>query len=243
MNNSLYEFRKLDELINEIIGLYPRLNDKYTLNKSDAINWGVYVLRQLGYGAGDTEIFNLEVSNHMVKIPTEVKIIDGVYRGKCNSSNTLFSNFNSYTPIRFVGGIKSNIISDKCAKLAPHNAGYTFSINYPFLIFNFTDSCISFLAQTLKIDPDTKIPMYKDDESTKQAIHEYILYNWMREPAMLGEYDYNLLLGHKDRYDKYFLQAKNSNLTQDQLEAANSLNNTNYRYSKFHIPRRRGYFN
>jgi len=239
MNPNIFEFRKLDELVNEIIGLYPRLNDKYTLNKSDAINWGVYVIRQLGYNSGETEIFNLEVQNHMVKIPSHVKVIDGVYKGKCNSNNTVFTNFNNFIPLRFVGGVQSNIISDKCAKLAPNNAGYTFSINYPFLIFNFTDTCISFLAQTLKIDSDTKIPMYKDDESTKQAIQEYILFNWMREPAILGEYDYNLLLGHEARYKEYFSQAKTANLTQTQLEAANSLNNTNYRYSKFHIPRRR----
>lgn len=239
MNDSLYEFRKLDELINEIIGLYPRLNDKYTLNKSDAINWGVYVLRQLGYGAGESQIYNLQVQNHMIKIPTEIKVIDGVYRGKCNTDSTVFTNFNSFTPIRYVGGIQSNIISDTCAKLAPNNTGYTFSINYPFLIFNFTDSCVSILAQALKVDPDTKIPMYKDDESTKQAIHEYILFNWMREPAMLGEYDYNLLLGHESRYLEYFKQAKTANLTQTQLQAANSLNNTNYKYAKFHIPRRR----
>lgn len=240
MNNELFEFKKLDELVNEIAGLYPRLNDKYTLNKSDAINWGVYVLRQLGAGASEPQIYNYEISNHMVKLDTEIRIIDGVYRSKCNTSPNTSINFsNLQLPVRYVQGIKSNIISDSCAKLAPYNIGYTFSLNYPFCIFNFTDQCVSILAQSLVIDPNTKIPMYPDEESTKQCIQEYILSQWLKEPAILGEYDWNNWLLHDQKYKDYFSQAKGFYITPSQEEGANIMTSTNYRYSPFRIQRRR----
>jgi hypothetical protein len=237
MNSELFEYRKTDLLVNEIAGLYPRLNDKFTLNKSDAINWVVYVLRQLGKGITEPQIYNLEIQDHKVKLPGEISVIDGVYKNKCTSLIT--NNFNYQYPIRYVGGKNSNIISTNCAKLAPYNIGTTFSINYPYLIFNFTDSCVGILAQSLRIDPDTSIPMYPDEESTKQAIQEYILMQWLREPAELGEYDWNKWLLHKSLYENYFSQAKGFFLMPSELEAGNIISNTNYKYNRFKIPRRR----
>ena len=237
MNNELFEYKKTDLLVNEIIGLYPRLNDKFTLNKSDAINWAVYVLRQLGAGSTEPQIYNLSIENNKVKLPTDIKIIDGVYKNRCNSLIT--DSFNFQYPIRYVDGIRSNIVSDSCTRLAPRNVGITFSVNYPYLTFNFTDSCVSILAQSFKVDPDTGIPMYPDEESTKQAIQEYILFNWLREPAILGEYDWNKLAGHEERYKQYFGQAKGFFLTPSVIEAGNIITNTNYKYNRFRIPKRR----
>lgn len=237
MENSLFEFRSLADLVSEIASSYPRLNDIYTLDKTDAINNAVHVLRLLGTGIYERQPISVKVENNTGRIPQEVQLINGIYWSKCGQPVENWVGDAYLLPIKVTNGMKSPILTKSCCANI-NNASwvgrYTVSINNPYMIFNFQTGCVLLDSYVFRTD-ENNIPMYPDEEMTRKAIEEYILMRWMYEPSMLGEYDWNKWLGHEARYGQFLGAAKANWMTPDETEARNMLEAQNRKYRRFKI--------
>lgn len=243
MNSELIEFRSLSDLVSEIAGTYSRLNDVYTLNKSDALNNGIYVLRQLGVAlTGDRVPVQVNVSNNLGKIPDNVQLIEAIYKSKCGQPIENWLSDSYLFPIKLVGGMKSPVISKNCCHdtFGINNANrvmrYTVSINYPYMIFNFTEGCVILDSYQFVLD-QYGLPSYPNDESVKKAIENYILMMWLKEPTLLNEFDPNKYLKLESDYNLYFSQAKANMIMPNVQEGRNQIEAQDRKYRRFKIPK------
>lgn len=239
MEGNQFEFRSLISLISEVQMRVKRINDLYPLNRTDALEWGIEIMRQIGGGNYTENLHVIEKTDtNIVKIPNEVRLIEGIYLAECGRPLESYWTDSNLLPLKYVKGARSNIISPGCSNICNRwgSSIHTFSINYPHLIFNFINQCVLLHSHDFVLD-ENGIPMYPDEPSTKKAIENYILYNWFLEPFYLGEMDGNRFLHAEEQKNYYVQQAKNFWASLGVLQGRNSLEGRQVRFRKFTIPR------
>lgn len=237
MDNTLFEFKKLPDLITEIAGNLSRIHNQFPLDRTRALEQAVDTLRQIGTGVHSREPSLLEVKNNITRIPNYIQKIDALYLAdQCNQPLQYYYSNTRLLPLKYVKGVRTNILTASCINNTQCNNLFTFSVKYPNFIFNFTDRCIIIDSLNFELD-DNNIPMYPDEVSTRKAIENTVIYNWFRELAYLKEIDWNVFLKVEDDKNIYVQQAKNFWSSLSIPEARNRLDAKNRAYSNYNIPR------
>jgi len=233
------EYRSLVDLIDDLVGSMPKLNEQYPLDKSSAIEWGVDCMRQIG-GTGyiyPADVYHAEVINNTIQLPDNIQQINGVYLSSSNGEGLINSNYSAsgLLALRYAGGSNDVILCKDCVNRRTKSRD-SFSIRFPYLIFNFTNATVCIFYNKFKVD-ENSLPMYPDDVSVVEAIKAYIIWKWMYESYLLDDIrsdKYAEITQHKNFY---ILQAKNNFVMPSLLESRGMVEAVNQRYSKFRIPR------
>lgn len=233
---NIVSWKSLPDFVSELQGRYKILNQEFPLNKTLALDFGIYVLRQLGTPANTPDLTYAKIEDYILKIPTNINEIEGVYLANTNCPTPQTSAWHEghLYPLKFVKGLNSNILcsNSDCRKATGTK---TFSINPPHLIFNFTNEYVIIDAWKFYTD-ENSIPMIPDIESVKKCIENYIVVQWLDEAALLKkDINYNYLLKKEDDYHRYFGQAKADLIMPTQLEAREFMNSWNRQLDKFKI--------
>lgn len=228
------QYNSLVQLIDEFIGQFSKMNDNNPLDRDAAINWGIDCLREIGMcTAEQKEPTVLSVIDNKAVLPNDVLIINGVYP---NDSAYSINGYQRLYSLQYVGGIRSNSVSvDKtCLQIA---SPYTFSINYPYLVFNFSDDREVWLDyKGFKVDSDG-IPMYPAIPSVREAINSYILYRWQYEEYLLDNIKSEKFGFLKQEKSDMINNARQDCLSEGMMEVRNRIYQTRNRYSAYRIPK------
>ena len=228
------QYNSLVQLIDEFIGQFSKMNDNNPLDRDAAINWGIDCLREIGMcTAEQKEPTVLSVVNNKAVLPNDVLIINGVYP---NDTAYSINGYQKLYSLQYVGGIRSNSVSvDKtCLQIA---SPYTFSINYPYLVFNFSDDREVWLDyKGFKVD-EFGIPLYPDVPSTKEAIKAYVIWKWQLEEWLLDNLKNDKFIYLEQKKTEMLNNARQDLLSPGILETRNSIYNQRNKFSKYHIPK------
>ena len=166
----LNDYIPLVDLINDIVGQYPRINENFPLDKSNALEWGTDCMRLLGAGIFQEFVYHAKIKDNKIKIPDNLYLIEGIYRSlDCNIQQVSWQNSHLY-PLKYAGGIKSNMLCNDCCNT---DISYikdvrdTFSINKPNIIFNFTDEYVVIDYYGFVTD-ENGLYSYPDNPTVKQ---------------------------------------------------------------------------
>jgi hypothetical protein len=236
--NQTYSYQSIANIIDDLTGRYQRINETYPLDKNNAVEWATDCLRQIGGGITQEFIYHTKVKNNIIQLPDNVDKIDGVYMSKdCNIQQIAWQNSHLYA-LKLVGSVKSNLLCKDCCNTMVKDSRDTVSINYPYLVFNFTDNWVVVDYYGFQKDEDGLV-MYPDEPSVKEALKNYILYHWLREPYLLNEISQYLYKDIEKDKDKYISQAKSAFVIPDVMQARGIIERNNNRYAKFQLTRYR----
>lgn len=236
----IYEWKSLSDLVQEIQGRYKRLNNINPLNKSLALDWASFVVKQIGIGMYEPMILYTQIKNNVIEVPNETQMIFSIYLSSPNQKDPLKVDWNTarlyalrYEPNK----IKANYLC-KDSPCYRSSSRKSFSINKKTIVFNFTNEYVLIDYFALPTD-DNGIIMIPDEESTKKAIEYYILTQWVSELALIDKnaINYNEHLRNTELYDHYISQAKSAFLSNDILNGRDFIEGLQSKKLQFKIPR------
>lgn len=231
------EYRSLIDLIDDLAGSLPKLNDQYPLDKSNAVEWGVDCLRQIGGNqyVYIPDFYHAKVTNNTVEIPKGTHQITGIYLSSNEGLVNSRLSPSGLVALRYAGDPNNVLLCKQCENVRANNRS-SFSIRYPFITFNFTDSYVCIFYNKFVTD-DRGIPMYPDDINVSEAIKAYILWKWMHEAYLLDDIKGDKYSEITQQKSLTLTAAKNNFIMPDILEARGLVEQINNRYKNFKIPK------
>lgn len=228
------QYNSLVQLIDEFIGQFSKMNDNNPLDRDAAINWGIDCMREIGMATAEQkEPLVLPVVGNKSLLPSDVLIINGVY---LYDSSFTAGDYRTAYALKYVGGIKSNSISIDYTNIYNYSP-YTFSINYPYLVFNFSEDRKIWLDYKGFKTDEHGIPMYPDLVSVKEAIKSYIVWKWQFEEYLLDNMKGEKFGYLEQKKTEMINNARQDCLSEGMLEARNRIYQTRNRYSSYRIPK------
>lgn len=234
----------LTDLIDNVIGDYKKINNSNPLDRTSAIEWAIYIMRECGVKTlNEMPPKHLVVTNNKALIPADLSMLNAIYIVSApigtetigNDNTPLNNTWQRVAALQYVGGSRASFLCSDCKSLSVASP-YTFTIQGPYLLFNFTDLDICIDYYGLVLD-ENGIPKYPDLPSVRECIQSYILYKWLHESYILDDIKDNKYQYLKAEYEERLRNAKAELLIPDMTEARNLVYNTRYRYARYRIPK------